>query len=386
MKRKESAPGSIHDRFFKTTTVLLLCAIMSAFAGCDEEEVEPQPTGIMGTVFPLGIGATVKIMRSGSVLASVDVDSEGGYMVLDMAEGEYNLMLLADGYMSYSQPITVTEEQITEVEEIMLKEVKKLPGTVTITGKVTDSKTSEPIADALVECGLDDTKTFTYTKKDGSFAISIQPDLVSNITISKTGYESSEIPTADVDTVEVSLTELPGSVPPPSGAMGLNVGDVAPDFTLPKLDGGTMSLHDTRGKVVLIDFWATWCGPCKAAIPHVQKLYEKHKSKGFVVLGVDVWEREGKDVVKKFRDDYGLTYDILLDTDGTVPDLYQVRGIPSAWLLDRNGIIVWSKLGFGPGGEVELEKQILAALAFEPLPEQQAVPAIASREIAFVSR
>jgi thiol-disulfide isomerase/thioredoxin len=305
---------------------------------------------------------------------------------LDMAEGEYNLMLLADGYMSYSQPITVTEEQITEVEEIMLKEVKKLPGTVTITGKVTDSKTSEPIADALVECGLDDTKTFTYTKKDGSFAISIQPDLVSNITISKTGYESSEIPTADVDTVEVSLTELPGSVPPPSGAMGLNVGDVAPDFTLPKLDGGTMSLHDTRGKVVLIDFWATWCGPCKAAIPHVQKLYEKHKSKGFVVLGVDVWEREGKDVVKKFRDDYGLTYDILLDTDGTVPDLYQVRGIPSAWLLDRNGIIVWSKLGFGPGGEVELEKQILAALAFEPLPEQQAVPAIASREIAFVSR
>ncbi len=141
---------------------------------------------------------------------------------------------------------------------------------------------------------------------------------------------------------------------------GLNIGDEAPDFTLPKLDGGTVQLHDLRGKVVLMDFFATWCGPCVLAIPQIQNLHEKYKDQGLVVLGIDLAETEME--VRQFRDIYGLTYDILLDSTGYVGTLYGIMFIPNVWLVDRDGVIAWQRIGYTPGSEAEMEQQIESLL------------------------
>ena len=345
--------------------ILLYTAIILTIAGCGEDSDDPEPTVVTGKVLPIGSGAIVKLVRNDIVVDSADVDPEGNYTFSDLSEGQYDLVIMSGGYVTHSHTFQVVEGQITEIGAITLEKVP--PSAVIVNGKVIDSQTGEPISDALilVEYGKSGTTTFTYTRKDGRFTISIQTDLSPAITVSKPGYEPSELNAEDVNNSEVDLRRTSGYVPPPDGSVGLKVGDMAPDFTLPKLDGGTLSLHDTRGKVVFIDFWATWCGPCKAAIPHLQKLYDKYKSEGLMVLGIDVWEYSGVNAVKKFKDDNKLTYDILLGTDTDVDSLYEVEGIPTVWLLDRNGVITWTHLGFGTGGEVEMERQIRAALALQ---------------------
>jgi len=345
--------------------ILLYTAIILTIAGCGEDSDDPEPTAITGKVLPIGSGAIVKIVYNDIVLDSADVDPEGNYTFSDLSEGQYDLVIMAGGFITHSHTFQVVEGQITEIGAVTLE--KAPPSAVIVNGKVIDLLTGETISDALilVEYEKSGTTTFTYTRKDGRFTISIQTDLSPAITVSKAGYESSGINAGDVDNIEVDLKKTSGYVPPPDGSVGLKVGDMAPDCTLPKLDGGTLSLHDTRGKVVFIDFWATWCGPCKAAIPHLQKLYEEYKSEGLMVLGIDVWESGSVNAVKKFRDDYKLTYDILLGTDTDVASLYKVEGIPTVWILDRNGVITWTNLGFGPGGEVEMERQIKSALALQ---------------------
>ena len=364
MSDKSLISGSISLRIWKAIIIFILYAgIIYVFTGCGEEIVETETTGVTGTVLPSGIAATVRIMQNDAVLASTDVDSKGEYTILDLAEGEYSLVILAYDYIGTFQPIVVIEGQITEAGESELKKIQKIKdigdpsAAVTITGKVTDLDNGEPIADALVLIHYEENGTgvFTYTEKNGSFAVGIDPALLCHVIVTKSGYEPLRIPAEDASTFEVSLGKV--------RIIGLDAGETAPDFTLPDLNGVEMSLKDFRGQVVLIDFWATWCGPCTIAIPHVQKLYEKYKSQGFVVLGVDVWERgEVEELVRDFQKDYGLTYDILLDKDGSVAELYEVKGIPSAWLLGSDGIITWTHLGFSAGGEVELEKQISAAL------------------------
>jgi thiol-disulfide isomerase/thioredoxin len=366
MNKKRLTPRLIYPEYSIAFIVILLyIAIILTLAGCSEDSDDPEPTAVTGKVLPIGSGAIVKIVYNDIVLNSADVDPEGNYTFSDLSEGQYNLIIMAGGFITHSHTFQVVEGQITDIGAITLE--KAPSSAVIVTGKVIDSRTGEPISDALilVEYGKSGTTTFTYTRKDGKFTISIQTDLSPAITVSKAGYEPSEINAEDVDNFEVDLKRTSGYVPPPDGSVGLKVGDMAPDFTLPKLDGGTLSLHDTRGKVVFIDFWATWCGPCKAAIPPLQKLYEKYKSQGLIVLGIDVWEFSGVDAVKKFKDDNNLTYDILLGTDTGVDSLYEVEGIPTVWLLDRDGVITWTHIGFGAGGEVEMERQIKAALALQ---------------------
>jgi thiol-disulfide isomerase/thioredoxin len=364
MSKKVTSPRLTNPEYFIALIFILLYTfIILTIAGCSEDSEDPEPTAVTGKVLPMGSGAIVKLVRDDIVVDSADVDPEGNYAFSDLLGGQYDLVIMAGGYVTHSQTFQVVEGQINRLEAITLEKVP--PSAVIVAGKVVDSQTGEPIPDALilVEYEESGTTTFTYTRKDGRFTISIQTDLSPAITISKAGYESSELNAGDVANIEVDLKRTSGYVPPPDGSVGLRVGDVAPDFTLPKLGGGTLSLHDTRGKVVFIDFWATWCGPCKAAIPHLQKLYEKYKSDGLMVLGIDVWEYGGVDAVKKFKDANKLTYDILLGTDKGVDSLYEVKGIPTVWLLDRNGVITWTHIGFGTGGEVEMERQIRAALA-----------------------
>jgi thiol-disulfide isomerase/thioredoxin len=119
---------------------------------------------------------------------------------------------------------------------------------------------------------------------------------------------------------------------------------VAPAFTLKTVDGKTVSLAGLKGKVVVLDFWATWCGPCRMTVPLVQKFHTQYAKKGVVVLGVNL--RENAEAVKGFVAEQKLTYRQLMDTDGRVANAYGVEGIPTLVVIDKKGNIALTHVGY----------------------------------------
>lgn len=116
----------------------------------------------------------------------------------------------------------------------------------------------------------------------------------------------------------------------------------APDFTLPDLDGERVTLSDLRGKVVLLNFWATWCPPCRREIPDLSRIYTAYKDRGLVVLGVS-WDNLSKKQIKTFVRNYKVTYPILHGTQSELSEIgkaYRWQGyLPTTYLIDRKGYI-----------------------------------------------
>jgi len=139
-------------------------------------------------------------------------------------------------------------------------------------------------------------------------------------------------------------------------------GQEAPNFTLTDMEGNEVSLSSLRGKVVFLDFWATWCPPCRNSLPHTQALsqHEKAKSGDLMVLAVNA--REELDTVKKFMQDNNYSFRVLMDKEGAVLNAYKVQGIPTFVLIDREGKIAWVQVGFGPGTEKQMEEAVQHAL------------------------
>jgi peroxiredoxin len=135
----------------------------------------------------------------------------------------------------------------------------------------------------------------------------------------------------------------------------LKVSEPAPDFTLHDLTGQTATLSSFRGKkAVLLDFWATWCGPCKAALPGLQDLTENFRDRGLEVLTID--QGESLDQVRYFIDRRKYSFRVLLDLDIAVGDIYGVRGIPTSVLVDKAGVVRW--ISVGRSGDEEVQKQV----------------------------
>lgn len=118
----------------------------------------------------------------------------------------------------------------------------------------------------------------------------------------------------------------------------------APDFTLPALSGGTLRLSDLRGKVVLLNFWATWCVPCRTEMPAIETLYQRYKDQGLEVLAVnlDVLSTAG---VEAFVKEVGVTFPIILDPSWGTARAYRVFGLPTTYLIDRAGNVVVREVG-----------------------------------------
>jgi len=118
---------------------------------------------------------------------------------------------------------------------------------------------------------------------------------------------------------------------------------VAPSFTLKDLNGKEMKLEDHRGKIVFLNFWATWCMPCRDEMPSMEKLYREFKDRDFTILAVDVQEKPKK--VRAFKERLKLNFPILLDSDGKVSARYGVWSIPTTYLIDREGFLIGVALG-----------------------------------------
>jgi peroxiredoxin len=130
----------------------------------------------------------------------------------------------------------------------------------------------------------------------------------------------------------------------------------APDFALATLSGPNMRLQEQRGKVVLVNFWATWCGPCRVEMPHLSRLYEKYHASGFELFGVNIDDdpQQAANLASKL----GLRFPVLLDTQKKVSRLYDLSTMPSTVLIDRDGRVRYVYRGYRDGYEDTYEKQI----------------------------
>ena len=126
----------------------------------------------------------------------------------------------------------------------------------------------------------------------------------------------------------------------------------APDFSLKDADGKTVRLSDYKGKVVLLDFWATWCGPCKIEIPWLKDFQRKYRDQGFEVIGVSM-DEEGWQVVKPFVSEAGINYRIVIGDDSTAQLYGGVDALPTAFVIDRDGKIAAVHVGLTSKGEIQ---------------------------------
>jgi cytochrome c biogenesis protein CcmG/thiol:disulfide interchange protein DsbE len=121
-------------------------------------------------------------------------------------------------------------------------------------------------------------------------------------------------------------------------ATGAKIGMKAPDFALQTLDGQTLRLSDLHGKPVIVNFWATWCPPCRAEMPDMQKFYEKYHKK-MEIVAVNLMVRDSREKVDAFIKEYGLTFPVVLDTKGAAMKQYEIQPIPTSFIIDKDGII-----------------------------------------------
>lgn len=179
---------------------------------------------------------------------------------------------------------------------------------------------------------------------------------------------------APADSEEESVAQAPipaertAEKPAPSAAADTRRDyQMAPDFQLADLSGGTLTLSELRGKVVLLDFWATWCGPCRRGIPHLNALWKEHHDDGLEIVGISVDRGKqgmsGEDLVRAFAKKTPMSYRLVMGDGPTAQAYGGIRSIPTAFLLDRDGRIRKRYVGLQPGHVFERD---IAELLKEP--------------------
>ena len=154
----------------------------------------------------------------------------------------------------------------------------------------------------------------------------------------------------------VAMTMLVASL-----AYAATVSGPAPNFTLQSNAGGQVSLASLKGKVVMVNFWATWCVPCRQEMPHLEALYEKYNSLGFELLAVNV-EKNNAEGARKWLQETPVTFPVLFDPENQVTKLYKVQTMPSTVIIGRDGTMRFMHNGYKPGYENDYQTQVRGLL------------------------
>jgi peroxiredoxin len=153
-------------------------------------------------------------------------------------------------------------------------------------------------------------------------------------------------------------TPIAGSTAPPSPQIGFS----APDFTLDDLNGQPIKLSDLRGKVVLINLWASWCPPCRAEMAAINNSYTHYADQGFIVLGLNTTFQDDETAARAFAQSLNLSFSIIFDRDGVTSRRYRLQAMPTSFFVGRDGVIRDIVLG-GPMTEALLTSKIQSLLA-----------------------
>ncbi|RJP50637.1 MAG: TlpA family protein disulfide reductase [Anaerolineaceae bacterium] len=153
------------------------------------------------------------------------------------------------------------------------------------------------------------------------------------------------------------VTRVPPDQPQIQQGEAAKEGFTSPDFTLDLLGGGSVSLSDLRGKVVLINFWTSWCPPCRLEMPAIEKTFRNYKDLGLVVIGLNLTAQDSELDVAGFVQEIGMTFPVALDRDNAIGNLYRVTALPTSFFIDRNGIIRSVVVG-GPMSEALIQSKV----------------------------
>lgn len=145
-----------------------------------------------------------------------------------------------------------------------------------------------------------------------------------------------------------------------SSAHAVTEGEAAPDFTLPSLTGGNLRLEEYRGKVVLVNFWASWCGPCRQEMPILDQIHKRYGSLGFAVLGVNVEAERSK--ARQVAERTGVSFPLVFDEAQTVSEAWAIESMPYSVLIDRSGKVRYIHKGYKPGDERQYVDALKAVL------------------------
>jgi thiol-disulfide isomerase/thioredoxin len=182
-----------------------------------------------------------------------------------------------------------------------------------------------------------------------SFLVLRGPDATDVVPVAAAPAASPPVPPAPSPPLESaplpSAAPAPGAAPSDEIPVGIEVGMRAPSFSVDALAGGRASLSNYQGKLVILDFWASWCGPCKASMPVLESLAKRYKDRGLVLLGLSV--DRNPDTARQFLADNGYTDLVALwESPAAAPmaahTLYRIRGIPHTFIIDRNGIVLFA--------------------------------------------
>ena len=172
------------------------------------------------------------------------------------------------------------------------------------------------------------------------------------------GGEEVEEPSGEAAATTEEAVTMPAQQ---ASGVGVEPGQTPPAFVLPDLSGNDVSLADFEGKVVILDLWATWCGPCRKEIPFLVSLYEEYKDEGLVVVGVGL-DQGGASVIAPFVEANGVSYTILVGNQEIGRD-YRVRSIPMTLTIDRDGRVAAKDVGFAPAMEGAMRARVEELLA-----------------------
>jgi peroxiredoxin len=165
---------------------------------------------------------------------------------------------------------------------------------------------------------------------------------------------------------EYGTRDLPAQFASTELSVAAEEGALAPDFLLEQVEGGETRLSDYRGRPVVLNFWASWCRPCRQEMPLLVEASERYAGDGLVVIGLNL--QEGRSLIEPFAEDYGIEFPLLIDRDGEVGDRYRLLGLPTTYFIDADGVI--RDVFAGPLEDVVDDQQVQGAIGASELDQQ----------------